>query len=674
VSPSVDGAPTNRESTRPSSVNRVVGAPLTSNSRSSSRGQSGPYTASKRRSPGGSSPPLDDVGGPSGPAPAPEDPADIVGGEPGPVFGDPDDDSGGRGSTGPSRQGRTDRTDGDAGASVEVGAPADSGGPFAGDPVTAAERAADELRAGDPVDAVLDATPVDEVANQDTPERVDELTTRGGFFSEREEAELRSDAEAFRETFSSEVREPAADAAARFGPAESATARRRSVGAGLGAVGAIANVPANLQRAETATEVATNADPSDVDDVAEAAGVLGAQAAVNTGRTAVEKPAALAGETLLGLGGGAVAGRAAGSLGRSAIDRQRTFGAEEVDPAELTSEEVLDGQEQFPGAADEDLYRSDPAAAVREQADDNTPDAIASDLDELGATGDADLKKALDQPIEDPEGGDAFGVPDDVADEYEAPGSFVGPELSPNFLRVGERGSGGLSLTPGLPDLGNRPTGAVIRTDVENAEADTLEGFGDELEDRAGDDVAITKPADEANPGEVEAVVPPGARFPDADGGSADFFTEIEGRRVPIRTFGRTDGDADTPAATPDGDTDPSGFGRDRDGAGTRVDDVTERVDPRPDDGSLPLSDVPGSDFAGGGSPSSAPDSSRPEDSSGGFFSGGPFSGGSPGGGSSGGSGFGFGGSGGCGSDSRSNRWPYNLPDETDCNSTTARR
>jgi len=47
-------------------------------------------------SPGGSSPPLDDVGGPSGAAPDPEpdDPADIVSGEPGPVFGDPANDDG----------------------------------------------------------------------------------------------------------------------------------------------------------------------------------------------------------------------------------------------------------------------------------------------------------------------------------------------------------------------------------------------------------------------------------------------------------------------------------------------------------------------------------------------------------------------------------------------------
>ena len=55
-------------------------------------------------SPGGSSPPLDDVGGPSGAAPDPEpdDPADIVSGEPGPVFGDP---AGGDGSSSDSETG-----------------------------------------------------------------------------------------------------------------------------------------------------------------------------------------------------------------------------------------------------------------------------------------------------------------------------------------------------------------------------------------------------------------------------------------------------------------------------------------------------------------------------------------------------------------------------------------
>ncbi|WP_146047375.1 hypothetical protein [Haloferax marisrubri] len=370
---------------------------------------------------------------------------------------------------------------------------------------------------------------------------------------------------------------------------------------------------------ETALETIDNADKVadefDSDTVAETGVAIARDSAVGAAESAVNDPfrfaGSVAGEVVLGAG----ASKVAGTVGRAAIDRKRTAGATRVEASELTSDDVLSGETRFPGADDPGQYRSDPASAVIDQSNANTPDSIGRRLDEANARGEADLKKALDRPIEDPEGGDSFGVPDDVADAYESPGSFVGPELSPNFLRVGDTESS-VSLRPGFPDLSGRPTAAVVRADVENSAADDLDGFNQELLDRAGDDVAIAKPSSDVNPGEIEAVVPPGARFADVDGGRAEFYTEIGGRRVPIRTFGNSDVDVGSADNVFDGLDDALSRDSDRGVSFDEIDrDVTERVQ-QSTDNALPMFGI-GSSGRGNdpldssrGAPSSTPRSS----------------------------------------------------------------
>jgi hypothetical protein len=209
----------------------------------------------------------------------------------------------------------------------------------------------------------------------------------------------------------------------------------------------------------------------------------------------------------------------------------RTAGGERVDADDLASDDVLrnvetDGAEgtRFPGADNPGLYETDPADAVRQQADANTPQTIEDVFGAAGVDDGTTLTKAPDVEPDGPGVGRAdsgfTSAPAETADDfaYETPGSFFGPELSPNFLRVGD-GESSFSARPGLPDFGNRPTAVMARTDVENADADDLEGFNQEMLDRAGDAPAVTKPASEVSTGEIEAVVPPGAEFQSVGGG-----------------------------------------------------------------------------------------------------------------------------------------------------------
>lgn len=285
--------------------------------------------------------------------------------------------------------------------------------------------------------------------------------------------------------------------------------------------------------------------------------------------------ASLAGGAVGGVLTGSAAGRGVGKAGRFTSDRVRTAGGTKIDVEELANDDVIkntrtDGAEgdRFPGAADPDQYESDPAQAVRDQADEYTPDEVDDLFDEQGVEEGTTLTKALDTEPEGPASGRSdtgfTSAPAESLDdfEYETPGSFFGPELSPNFLRAGGAESS-TSLRPGLPDFGNRPTAVMARTEVENADADDLQGFNEEMIDRAGDTTAVTKPADEVNPGEIEAVVPPGAEFsPVGSGGvrgvarrfgvGSDFYTEVNGRRVPIRTVAPTDRTPDAPDSLDD--------------------------------------------------------------------------------------------------------------------------
>lgn len=297
----------------------------------------------------------------------------------------------------------------------------------------------------------------------------------------------------------------------------------------------------------------------------------GSQVASRAATYAVENPQDVATQALAGAVLSAGAGRALGYAGRAGIDRVRTAGATRVDLEDVTNEETAayyrgenaDPDARFPGADDPDLYQTDPAEAVRRQADENTPEEIQSDFDQAGVTEGTDLKKGLETEPEGPEQpriGDGSGFQTQEG-SYESPGAFAGPELSPNFLGVGERS---YSLRPGFPGMGGRPTGVIARTDVENPDADTMGAFNRELVDeRAGDTTAVTKPADEVTTGEIEAVIPPGASFRAIDDGTsggnrfgvgANYYTEVQGRRVPLRLVAPDDR-VDAPDTTNVGET-----------------------------------------------------------------------------------------------------------------------
>ena len=351
------------------------------------------------------------------------------------------------------------------------------------------------------------------------------------------------------------------------------------------------NFPQHAQTLETGAEVAQNA-PGEIQEhgfgeVAETATGVGTAIGGAMAREAEANPLEFASGAVFGYATGAAAGRIVGKAGRATRDRVRTAGGSKVDAeGGLAGSDVVrytetDGAEgqQFPGARDPDTYESDPAKAVQEQADEFTPQQIEGFFDERGVTEGSVLKKALDVEPDGPGSGRSdsgfTSAPDEVDGDfaYETPGSFFGPELSPNFLRVGG-GESSFSARPGLPDFGNKPTGVLARTDVENTDADTLPEFNQEMLDRSGDTTAVTKPADEVNTGEIEAVVPPGAEFsPVGSGGltgiarrlgiGSDFYTEVGGRRVPLRPVAPKDRspDADAPDSPNAGSPDGSGSG-----------------------------------------------------------------------------------------------------------------
>lgn len=250
------------------------------------------------------------------------------------------------------------------------------------------------------------------------------------------------------------------------------------------------------------------------------------------------------------LGGSAAAGRAAGRAGRRARGRIRTAGGTEIELRDITQEPVVRNIEtggvegrRFPAAEDRGLYQGDPARAVEEQARRYTPEELEEYFAGAGFEEGVVLKRAMDV---EPEGPGVRGFRTQGG-AYESPGAFVAPELSPYFLRSGAEASR-TSLRPGLPDLGGRPTGVLPRTDVAPAtRSRTLGEFAEELEERAGETTARTKPAGAGTPGEIEAVIPPGAEFERVGTGSrlrdmaarfgigSEFYTTVGGQRIPLR-------------------------------------------------------------------------------------------------------------------------------------------
>lgn len=326
----------------------------------------------------------------------------------------------------------------------------------------------------------------------------------------------------------------------------------------------------------TATQIEEQGVVEGVETSAQAGYQFGSGAAQTAIDFAQEEPAgfagALAGGAVASVATGAAAGRAVSATASRAGPRVRTLGGERVDIEDLASERVVSGRERFPGAADPDLYRTSPAQAVRQQATEYTPDPIMQQFERAGVTEGAPLTKALDVEPEGPGRGRAAQGFRSVGDEtgidadeitprmtrsktegaftYENPGAFVGPETSPHFLGdVGESASRGFSLRPGLPSLGEQPTATIIRTEVRKPDADTQLQFAREMARREGETTARTKPAgsEQLNPDEIEAAIPAGAEFVDVGGSGpvrntlrrvgvgSDFYTEVQGERVPVR-------------------------------------------------------------------------------------------------------------------------------------------
>ena len=311
----------------------------------------------------------------------------------------------------------------------------------------------------------------------------------------------------------------------------------------------------------------------------------GATAAVGRAR---QNPAATAGGLLGDIAIGFGIGRVVGRGGTLVRDRVRTAGGQDITEAvtnpatrqffdDVDRGRPADPSDRFPGAQDPDLLRRDPAAAVRQQADEFTPDDVTEAFEDAGVPEGSVLKKALDVEPEGPDTGRlqrAGGGLETRAGDYELPGSFFGPEVSPNFFRTTRR----TGIRPGLPDFGGRPTAVFARTDVENPRARTRDEFADELVERAGEPTALGRP--DPNPGEIEAVVPPGAQFRDIDrslsrrvGIGSDFFVRSSGRRIPVRLVepDRPRGDIDIDDITFRGT-----------GTGT-LDELSERLRPRVD-------------------------------------------------------------------------------------------
>jgi len=383
------------------------------------------------------------------------------------------------------------------------------------------------------------------------------LTSGGGFLTDEERGDIQEDIEQRRETFG--LGDEAASAAEAAGASETQVGFARGLGRLTGDAASV-TAQATLG-ADTAVEAGRNL-PGTVRS--EGAGaVAGTTLEVagrgvgNVIRGAQENPGEFAGSVVGGFAGGAAAGRVAGGATRFGRDRVRTAGAEtfDIEDGEIVNPGTgsyynprssnRDAEDRFPGAQDSDLYESDPPEAVRQQAEDFTPESVNQRFEEAGVEGGSTLKKAIEV---DPDPGPGRGFRTQEGD-YENPGAFAGPELSPNFFEIGE-GRRSFSFRPGLPDTGDSATGVFVQTRVGRPDADNLDDFSEELLDRSGETTARTKPVetrgvqDGLTSEEAEAIIPPEAEFADIGGGpvratarragvGSDFAVRIGGRTIP---------------------------------------------------------------------------------------------------------------------------------------------
>jgi hypothetical protein len=243
------------------------------------------------------------------------------------------------------------------------------------------------------------------------------------------------------------------------------------------------------------------------------------------------------------------------------------------------------GKKAFPGADRDTLYRNAPDVAIKQQARNRTPDVIAEQFRDAGFEGTI-LKKALDVEPDGPGRGRAArgytanewetGIdPEDISEvnvgdnlpaelrlyDYETPGSSVSSDFSPYFTNIQQTPDYDdldidISLKPGSPlvDASSSPTLVMVGTRVEASKATTAVEHAREMARREGDATAITRPprSEILNVGEIEATIPAGADFVDVGTGrlrnikrrlgiGSDFYTELAGRKIPIRTVAPED-------------------------------------------------------------------------------------------------------------------------------------
>jgi len=313
----------------------------------------------------------------------------------------------------------------------------------------------------------------------------------------------------------------------------------------------------------------------DIEESTTRAGQVGTAAAgvgAATVESARENPRQTAADVLTGVGLSVGGGLALGRGARLARARARTAGATDVEPTDLAGEDVIDtfdpdveveSGQRFPPFRDPDVDPETQREAFAEQSAQFTPEEITERFGGDPPEDAVDAVKALDVEPEGEAGGRGFQAPEsdtEAAEEFESVGTSVGPELSPNFLRVGDRPE--FRLRPGLPSLGGQPTAAIIRTELTDTDAPNLDRLNQELleAEEAGDVTARTLPPDEFSPGEAEAVLPPGAVFEQVGdagvlrqvGVGSDLATDVAGARVPIRLFRDPDLDVDDAATLGD--------------------------------------------------------------------------------------------------------------------------
>jgi len=349
------------------------------------------------------------------------------------------------------------------------------------------------------------------------------------------------------------------------------------LGTGLG--GAVSGNPSEFA-SRSVGEAVDPANTTTTDEALEEDAVQAGASAAAAATAARENPGTTSFRVALGGATGVGSGLGAGRGVRSVRAASRTRGLDEFDAGDLTNQETLDFYEgrnadpenRFPGFDEDTLQDQGAEAAFRQQSDEFTPGVIEQEMTTKGV----DTTKGLD--VEPDGGSEAFRT---QAGDYESPGASVGPELSPNFLGLDDASSGApqMSFRPGLPDSGNQPTAAVIRTDVEGRpDIDSTGEFNQYLRNNEGDTTATipdpTSRRTDVNPGEAEAVIAPDAEFVSA---GKDFKTEIDGQTVPVRTYERPDGplDVDSPAGRdPGAGSSPSRYGRPG-----RSRDVTDPLD-----------------------------------------------------------------------------------------------